>query len=205
MLSVQAPYRVVSPGWWGFRGTNPRYGATYDHIVGVEADRVYPLRTTPGNLQVLSYATYSCNGLRTVTISTTTPHHRAPGLRRRHVALEMCAAGAVSTVDPAASDRRFVQQVTRKVLDVFAEGPAGTTHPAHGNVARFHLPAADTGPSEPERGDPVKSASRPRSPDAVAGRAGADPETASSELAIACLTGLVFPHRRTRPLGTDRR
>jgi len=67
---VDAPYRVDSPGWWGFRGTHARYGATYDHIVWVEADRAYPLRTTPGNLQVLSYATYSCNGVRTVTNSS---------------------------------------------------------------------------------------------------------------------------------------
>ncbi|MFL6133677.1 MAG: N,N-dimethylformamidase beta subunit family domain-containing protein, partial [Nocardioidaceae bacterium] len=67
---VDAPYRVVSPRWWGFAGPSVKAGTAFPHLVGVEADRVYPIRSTPRPLQVLSHATYSCRGVRTSTEST---------------------------------------------------------------------------------------------------------------------------------------
>jgi hypothetical protein len=40
---VDADYRVVSPGWWGFRGTGLEYDDTVPGLVGPEADRDRPL------------------------------------------------------------------------------------------------------------------------------------------------------------------
>ena len=51
---VDAPYRVVSPHWWGYRETHVRHGSEFAHLVGVEADRVYPTAATPRPLQILS-------------------------------------------------------------------------------------------------------------------------------------------------------
>ena len=66
---VDADYVVASPGWWGFAGTGVHAGTAIPGLVGGEADRVYPDRTTPRPLQVLSHTAYSCRGDATTSQS----------------------------------------------------------------------------------------------------------------------------------------
>ncbi|MGZ4472051.1 MAG: N,N-dimethylformamidase beta subunit family domain-containing protein [Nocardioidaceae bacterium] len=145
---VDAPYRVVSPRWWGFAGTGVGRGRAFAHLVGIEADRVYPGPTTPRPLQILASAPYSCDGVPTTTEST---YYSAPsgagvfdaGTLRWSCALDR-RCGPASLGRPAV---RFVQQVTRTVLRGFAAGPAGLRHPAVDNVADFHLPPTNDVPA----------------------------------------------------------
>jgi hypothetical protein len=136
---VDEPYRVSSPRWWGFRGTGVRAGSELPHLVGDEADRVYPVPSTPRPLQVLSYVPYDCGGVPTSSESSyyTTPSGAGVidfGTQRWTCALRYGCAGI-----PAA-DSRFVRRVTANVLRAFVSGPVGIRHPAHDNVARFWLP-----------------------------------------------------------------
>jgi hypothetical protein len=137
---VDAPYRVVSPHWWGFRGTGVHAGTSFPHLVGVEADRVYPIPSTPRPLQILSYAVYSCGGFPTSAESVyyTTPS--GAGVFNTGTLLWICALNPACQQGPFDQNtRRFVARVTDTVLRTFAAGPAGLKHPAHDNVARFNL------------------------------------------------------------------
>ena len=144
---VDADYVVMSPGWWGFRGTGVRYGERVPDLVGPEADRVYPDRTTPRPLQVLSHTAYKCRGVVTSAQSVyyTTPSGAgvfAAGTLRWGCAL-------IDACDRPLGQRTsaFVDVVTRNLLRAFASGPVGTRHPARDNVADFDLPLVNTVPA----------------------------------------------------------
>ena len=139
---VDAPYRVVSPRWWGFRGTGVRKGDKFPHLVGVEADRVYPIQSTPRPLQILSHVRYSCRGVTTSAQSTYYTTRSGAGVFAAGTLLWTCAIK--SGCDQTGSSRRtarFTQRVTDNLLRAFARGPVGRRHPARDNVARFHLPS----------------------------------------------------------------
>ena len=146
---VDAPYRIVSPRWWGFRGTHLTGQTGFQHLVGVEADRVYPTRQTPHPLQVLSDATYSCRGVPTSTQSTYYTTRSGAGVLDVGTLRWTCAlAGHCGPLwKPGRRVIAFTRKVTDTVLKVFAVGPAGLRHPAHDNVARFHLPALNQVPA----------------------------------------------------------
>jgi len=144
---VDTAFTVASPRWWGFAGTGVRRGASFAHLVGVEADRVYPVPSTPRPLEILANQPYSCRGVRTsaqATYYTTTSGAGVldVGTFRWTCALvDRCPA----PISPRAV--RFVRRVTATVLRDFARGPAGRRHPAHDNVADFDLPATNQVPA----------------------------------------------------------
>jgi len=144
---VDAPFRVVSPHWWGFAGTGTRAGEELAHLVGVEADRVYPVASTPRPLEILAHVTYSCGGVGTSAESTyyTTPSGAgvfdAGTLRWTCARADRCPSGVTLRAV------RFVNQVTSTVLREFAQGPVAGRHPARDNVARFNLPAQNQVPA----------------------------------------------------------
>jgi hypothetical protein len=138
----------VSPGWWGFAGTGVRRDDAFDHLVGVEADRVYPVPSRPRPLQVLSHTTYPCGGVAT---SAQSVYYSAPSgagvfnagtLRWTCALVDRCAPYRLGD-----RTRRFVRTVTVNVLRTFARGPAGTAHPAVDNVRRFPLPMQNQVPA----------------------------------------------------------
>jgi hypothetical protein len=143
---VDEPFRVVSPHWWGFAGTGVARGTSFPHLVGVEADRVYPVPGTPRPLQVLADVGYSCGGVPTSAeaVYYTTPSGAGVldvGTLQWTCALEGRCQSARSPRTVA-----FVRRVTATVLRDFAAGPAGPRHPAHDNLARFDLPLVDQVP-----------------------------------------------------------
>ncbi|WP_367303733.1 N,N-dimethylformamidase beta subunit family domain-containing protein [Nocardioides panacis] len=144
---VDAPFRVASPGWWGFAGTGTRRGEELHHLVGVEADRVYPVRGTPRPLQVLAHAPYSCRGVPTSAqaVYYTTPSGAAVldvGTLRW-----TCALADRCPVPLTRRTLRFVNRVTATVLRDFALGPAAPRHPARDNVRQFDLPTTNLVPA----------------------------------------------------------
>jgi hypothetical protein len=137
---VDAPYRVVSPHWWGFAGTGVRYGAQFGHLVGVEADRAYPRRFTPQTLEVLSDVRFSCLGVETDANSAYYTAPSGAGVFATGTLRWTCALdGHCSPCWLPARTVRFVRHVTSTVLTAFATGPAGRQHPAHPNLERWHL------------------------------------------------------------------
>lgn len=144
---VDAPYRVVSPSWWGFRGTDVHRGSEFPHLVGEEADRVYPIPSTPRPLQILSYVDYSCGGSPTSAESTyyTTPS--GAGVVDFGTQRWTCALGLRCAALPA-KDNGFARRVTTNLLRAFAVGPVGLRDPARDNVGDFglsprnHVPAS---------------------------------------------------------------
>jgi hypothetical protein len=138
---VNADYRVVSPRWWGFRGTGVNRGTRFPDLVGVEADRVYPVRSTPRPLQILSHVDYSCGGVGTSAQSVyyTTPSgagvFAAGTLRWQCAMMRHCGQGRMPV-----RNRVFVKRVTRNVVTQFAAGPVGDRFRARDNLRRFDLP-----------------------------------------------------------------
>lgn len=135
---VDQPFRVTTPGWWGFRGTGVVTGTAFPHLVADEADRVYPIPSTPRPLQVLSHAQYSCDGAVTSTESTYYSTASGAGVIDFGTQRWACAVKGRCPGTTAAAGR-FVRRVTANVLRAFADGPVGRRHPAHDNVARFGL------------------------------------------------------------------
>jgi hypothetical protein len=143
---VRAAYRVVAPHWWGFRGTGVQRGTEFPDLVAQEADRVYPSRSTPTTLQILSYVRYSCMGAPTSSESVyyTTPS--GAGVVDVGTQMWACALKPRCTGLPARDDG-FARRVTANVLRAFANGPVGLAFPAHGNVSKFWLPPINQVPA----------------------------------------------------------
>lgn len=144
---VDAPWRVESEDWFGYAGTGVRRGSEFDHLVGVEADRVYPGRSTPRPLEVVAHTTYSCGG---VTTSAQAVYYTTPsgaGVFNAGTLRWTCALAPRCGASLSPRTRRFVRTVTGNVLEAFAAGPAGRRHPARDNVAPLRLPRVNTVPS----------------------------------------------------------
>jgi hypothetical protein len=144
---VDTSFTVVSPRWWGFAGTGVRRGESFAHLVGVEADRVYPVPSTPRPLEVLAHHRYSCRGVPTSTEATyyTTPS--GAGVLDVGTFRWTCALVARCPQPVSRRATRFVRRVTATVLRDFARGPAARRHPAHDNVADFDLPRVNQVPA----------------------------------------------------------
>jgi hypothetical protein len=145
---VDAPYVIASADWWGFRHTGVRKGDAIPHLVGVEADRVYPISTTPRPLQILSHSPYDCGGVPTSAQSVyyTTPS--GAGVFTAGTEDWSCAmnprCGQSKYPDSA---RDLTQQVTDNLIRKYAKGPVGERWPAQDNVDQFDLPATNTVPA----------------------------------------------------------
>lgn len=135
---VDQPYRVATPTWWGFRGTGVKAGTELPHLVGEEADRVYPLPSTPRPLQILSSVTYSCDGVQTSAESTYYTTRSGAGVIDFGTQRWACAVRQ-HCPDISATGIAFVRRVTANVLRGFARGPVGRQHPARSNITHYSL------------------------------------------------------------------
>jgi hypothetical protein len=144
---VDADYRVVSPRWWGFRGTGVGYGATFPGLVGPEADRVYPGPGSPRPLQVLSHTTYSCGGVPTSSQSVYYTVPSGAGVFTAGTLRWGCALIDACEHPLGGRTAQFVRTVTGNVLRAFAEGPVGARRPAHDNVDGFDLSPVNSVPA----------------------------------------------------------
>ncbi|WP_210502616.1 N,N-dimethylformamidase beta subunit family domain-containing protein [Nocardioides xinjiangensis] len=144
---VDTDYVVVTPGWWGFRGTGVRRGDHVHGLVGPEADRVYPDARLPRPLQVLAHSPYSCRG---VTTSSQSVYYSMPSGAGVFTAgtLRWGCAMVDRCERPLGKDtQRFTRTVTHTLVREFARGPVGRRHPARDNVDAFDLPAVNTVPA----------------------------------------------------------
>jgi N,N-dimethylformamidase beta subunit-like, C-terminal len=141
---VDADYVVVSPQWWGFRGTGVRRGSAIPGLVGGESDRVYPDRATPRPLQLLSHTAFSCRGVTTTTQSVYYTVPSGAGIFTAGTLRWGCALVDLCDRPLGTVTRDFARRVTDNLLHEFAAGPVGTRHPARDNVEDFDLPLVNT-------------------------------------------------------------
>ena len=137
---VDADYRVVSPGWWGFAGTGVRYGDLIPGLVGPESDRVYPNPSTPRPLQILSDSRIDCRGVTTSSQSIYYTNSAGAGVFAAGTLRWGCALVDRCEHPLGAWTRGFVRTVTDNLLTAFARGQVGRHRPAHDNVSQFDLP-----------------------------------------------------------------
>jgi hypothetical protein len=126
--------RVTNPDNWIYAGTGAKEGDRVRGILGIEIDVLADPEVTPPDLEVVAASPVECNGSTYRHISA---YHSRPS-----------GAGvfAAGTIDwncgldgtcPRIATSDLIRGMTRNVLTVFAEGPAGTTHPSVGNAARY--------------------------------------------------------------------
>jgi hypothetical protein len=144
---VDTAWHVTTPGWWGYRGTGVHAGSRFPHLIRLEADRVYPVPGTPHPLQILSYSRYPCQGVPTSAEAVYYTVPSGAGVIDLGTQWWPCALRHHCAALPT-RDNTFARQVMTNVLRVFATGPAGRSHPAHDNTARFHLSPVDSIPSQ---------------------------------------------------------
>ena len=136
---VDADFVVTSPSWWGFAGTGLHAGDRLPHLIGPEADRVYPSAGTPRPMEILSHTTYDCRGVTTSAQSVYYSAKSGAGVFTAGTLRWGCAIA--NRCDVLLDDRVsiLVRRVTDNVLNGFAAGPVGANHRARDNVDRFDL------------------------------------------------------------------
>ncbi|MGW0750123.1 N,N-dimethylformamidase beta subunit family domain-containing protein [Streptomyces sp. NPDC002587] len=137
---VDAPYVVTNPGHWLFEGTGAKAGDRFEHLVGVEYDKVNTAFPTPRPLEILAHSPVVCEGRPSHqdTAYYTVPSGAgvfATGTMRWVEALDATGDGrAGSNHGLDARCGALTTRVTENLLRVFAAGPASRTHPAQDNV-----------------------------------------------------------------------
>lgn len=132
---TDAPYVVHAADHWLHEGTGVRPGDGFDHLVGVEYDRVTPGAPVPEPMEITAHSPLVCNGRRSNSDSAYYTARSGAGVfatgTMRWVEALMAATpdgGRDHRMD--ARTRTFVTRTTENLLRAFAEGPAGLHRPA---------------------------------------------------------------------------
>ncbi|MFE4453965.1 N,N-dimethylformamidase beta subunit family domain-containing protein [Streptomyces sp. NPDC056796] len=137
---TDASYVVHGADHWIFAGTGVKKGDSFDHLVGVEYDRVVPETPAPGPMEIVAHSPLVCKGRNSHSDSAyyTVPSGAgvfASGTMRW---VEALMAGTRENGRNHGMDARtgaFVTRTTENVLRAFATGPATKSRPpAHDNV-----------------------------------------------------------------------
>lgn len=148
---TDAPYVVLDGGHWLFTGTGVDDGDAFDHLVGVEYDRVTPGAPTPAPLEIVAHSRLVCNGRHSHSDSAyyTVPSGAgvfASGTMRW---VEALMAGTHENGRDHGMDARtraFVTRTTENLLRAFAAGPCGRDKPRpKDNVRRVYGAGAGAG------------------------------------------------------------
>jgi hypothetical protein len=138
---VSDPYVVYDPGNWIFAGTGARKGTSFPGMVGPEYDRVNPAVPTPRPMEVLSHSPLACDGAASYADSAYYTTASGAGVFSSGTMRWVCAMrGPACGHGVGYPAKAFVDQATLNLLQVFAAGPAGFTHPAHDNLAAVKPP-----------------------------------------------------------------
>ncbi|MFE7399947.1 N,N-dimethylformamidase beta subunit family domain-containing protein [Streptomyces sp. NPDC057557] len=131
---VDAPYVVQRSDHWLFEGTGVKRGDSFEHLVGVEYDRVSPDMPTPAPLEIIAHSPLVCEGRHSCSDSAyyTVPSGAgvfASGTMRW---VEALMAGTRENGRNHGMDARtgaFVTRATENLLHAFAAGPCGRSRP----------------------------------------------------------------------------
>ncbi|SEE23917.1 hypothetical protein SAMN05428954_2121 [Streptomyces sp. 2112.3] len=131
---TDAPYVVHSADHWLFAGTGAKRGDAFDHLVGVEYDRVTPQAPTPKRLEILAHSPLVCNGRRSHADSAyyTVPSGAGVFSSGTMRWVEALMAGTRDDGRDHGMDdrtRAFVTRTTENLLRAFAVAPAAKIRP----------------------------------------------------------------------------
>ncbi|MEU6329350.1 N,N-dimethylformamidase beta subunit family domain-containing protein [Streptomyces sp. NPDC047049] len=138
---TDAPYVVHHADHWLFAGTGAKRGDAFDHLVGVEYDRVTPQAPTPERLEILAHSPLVCNGRSSHADSAyyTVPSGAGVFSSGTMRWVEALMAGTHDDGRDHGMDdrtRAFVTRTTENLLRAFAVAPAAKIRPApRNNVA----------------------------------------------------------------------
>ncbi|MFA3842866.1 N,N-dimethylformamidase beta subunit family domain-containing protein [Streptomyces aureus] len=132
---TDAPYVVHAADHWLYEGTGARPGEGFDHLVGVEYDRVTQGAPAPDPLEITAHSPLMCNGRRSHADSAyyTIPSGAgvfATGTMRWVEGLMAGTPDGGRDHGMDARTRAFVTRTTENLLHAFAEGPAARHRPA---------------------------------------------------------------------------
>jgi len=130
---TDAPYVVINADHWLYAGTGVKNGDSFDHLVGVEYDRVTPGEPTPRPIEKIAHSPLVCNGQASHSDSAyyTVPSGAgvfASGTMRRVEGLMAGGSEDGSDHQMDAATGAFVTQTTN-LMRAFAAGPAGRMRP----------------------------------------------------------------------------
>jgi hypothetical protein len=141
---VDAPYTVQTPDHWLYHNTGATQGTTFDHLVGVEYDRVTPNAPTPRPIQVLAHSPLVCNGTHSHSDTAYYTTNSGAGVFASGTMrwVESMMAGGTDDGDDhgiSTAAAHFTTQVNTNLMRAFAEGPAAHTKPApHDNLNQIY-------------------------------------------------------------------
>ncbi|MFF8941486.1 N,N-dimethylformamidase beta subunit family domain-containing protein [Streptomyces sp. NPDC014864] len=132
---VDAPYVVHAADHWLHRGTGVRPGESFDHLVGVEYDRVTPGAPVPDPLEITAHSPLVRAGTRSHADSAYYTVAGGAGVYATGTLrwVEALTAGTGERGRDHGMDvrtRAFVTRTTENLLRAFAEGPAARHRPA---------------------------------------------------------------------------
>lgn len=128
---------------WLFANTGVRDGATFPNLIGDWYDRVNPAFPTPANLEVLMHSPVTCRPAPSVGASysdmTYYSAQSGAGVFSTGTTSWVCELTASCLQDPRPHPDARILQMTKNLLQVFQEGPAGQIHPSRANVAALNI------------------------------------------------------------------
>jgi hypothetical protein len=131
---VDAPYVIHQPGHWLYAGTGAYRGQSFDHLVGVEFDRVNLSYPTPRPIEVIAHSPVVLAGQ---------PDHSDTAYYTTSSGAGVFASGTMRWVESMMAGHRgdgddhnisataadFVTKVNTNLLLAFAKGPAREHYP----------------------------------------------------------------------------
>lgn len=132
---TDAPYVVHAADHWLHEGTGVRPGDGFDHLVGVEYDRVTPAALVPEPLEITAHSPLVCGGRRSHSDSAYYTAASGAGVFATGT-MRWVEALMAGTPDGGrdhgmdARTRTFVTRTTENALRAFAQGPAAHHRPA---------------------------------------------------------------------------
>lgn len=139
---TDAPYVVHDANHWLFAGTGVRNGDSFDHLIGVEYDRVTPGQPTPRPIEIIGHSPLVCNGESSHSDSAYYEVSSGAGVFASGTMrwVEGLLAGTPDADNGMnARTGAFVTKATENLMRAFAAGPAGHSQPApKDNVAEVY-------------------------------------------------------------------
>jgi len=139
---VRADMVVADPVAWVFANTGLAKGDHLHLAVSGEVDAVFPDEPTPANLQILAHSPVACAGTHVFAVATYYTASSGAGVADVGSTDWYRTLRCGIPFDDARCNRRAVE-ITRTVLRVFANGPAGVRHPANSNLSAYGYDLSD--------------------------------------------------------------
>jgi hypothetical protein len=141
---VTADLVTVQPDNWLLAGTGLKAGDTLPRLVGSEYDQVTPSAPTPRPIEVLFHSPVTCTGHHQFSDSAYYTTSSGAGVFASGTSSWVCGLIPECTFHPQNNPHLVdtITKITTTLLEAFAAGPAGRTHPATDNLDRLAITPA---------------------------------------------------------------